>query len=117
MAKEQTVSISVEEYKELLTKEMPVEKDKALVNAIVNVIIEYSEIVKEESWDNDFKTIHIKNENDFVKELLRAMYYTDRATFIAMYKVIASASKEDEINQLNMEYLRRIKEMKNERNE
>ena len=114
MAKEQTVSISVEEYKELLTKEMPVEKDKALVNAIVNVIIEYSEIVKEESWDNDFKTIHIKNENDFVKELLRAMYYTDRATFIAMYKVIASASREDEINQLNMEYLRRIKEMKNE---
>ncbi len=117
MAKEQTVSISVDEYKELLTKEMPVEKDKALVNAIVNVIIEYSEIVKEESWDNDFKTIHIKNENDFVKELLRAMYYTDRATFIAMYKVIASASREDEINQLNMEYLRRIKEMKNERNE
>lgn len=117
MAKEQTVSISVDEYKELLTKEMPVEKDKALVNAIMNVIIEYSEIVKEESWDNDFKTIHIKNENDFVKELLRAMYYTDRAAFIAMYKVIASASREDEINQLNMEYLRRIKEMKNERNE
>lgn len=117
MAREQTVSISVEEYKELLTKEMPVEKDKALVNAIVNVIIEYSEIVKEDSWDNDFKTIHIKKESDFVKELLRAMYYTDRATFIAMYKAIASASREDEINQLNMEYLRRIKEMKNERNE
>lgn len=114
MAREQTVTIPVEEYKELLTKEMPDEKDKALVNAIVNVIVDYSEIVKAESWDNDFKTIHIKNEGDFVKELLRAMFYTDRTTFIAMYKVIASASREDEINQLNMEYLRRIKEMKNE---
>ena len=114
MAREQTVTIPVEEYKELLTKEMPVEKDKALVNAIVNVIVDFSEIVKAESWDNDFKTIHVKNENDFVKELLRAMFYTDRTTFIAMYKVIASASREDEINQLNMEYLRRIKEMKNE---
>ena len=114
MAREQTVTIPVEEYKELLTKEMPDEKDKALVNAIVNVIVDFSEIVKAESWDDDFKTIHIKNEGDFVKELLRAMFYTDRTTFIAMYKVIASASREDEINQLNMEYLRRIKEMKNE---
>lgn len=114
MAREKTVTIPVEEYKELLTKEMPVEKDKALVNAIVNVIVDYSEIVKEGSWDNDFKTIHIKNEGEFVKELLRAMFYTDRTTFIAMYKVIVSASREDEINQLNMEYLRRIKEMKNE---
>ena len=114
MAREQTVTIPIEEYKYLLTKEMPGEKDKALVNAIVNVIIDYSEIVKAESWDNDFKTIHIKNESDFVKELLRSMFYTDRETFIAMYKVLASASREDEINQLNMEYLRRIKEMKNE---
>ena len=114
MAREQTVTIPVEEYKELLTKEMPVEKDKALVNAIVNVIVDFSEIVKADSWEDDFKTIHIKNESDFVKELLRAMFYTDRTTFIAMYKVIASASREDEINQLNMEYLRRIKEMKNE---
>lgn len=114
MAREQTVTIPVEEYKELLTKEMPVEKDKALVNAVMNVIIDYSEIVKADSWDDDFKTIHIKNEGEFVKELLRAMFYTDRTTFIAMYKVIASASREDEINQLNMEYLRRIKEMKNE---
>ena len=114
MAKEQTVTIPVEEYKYLLTKDMPTEKDKALVNAIVNVIVDFSEIVKAESWDNDFKTIHIKNEGDFVKELLRSMFYTDRETFIAMYKVLASASREDEINQLNMEYLRRIKEMKNE---
>ena len=117
MAKEQTVTIPVEEYKELLLREMPVEKDKALVNAIVNVILEFSKIVDENSWDNDFKTVHINDENKFVKELLRAIYYTDRTTFISIYKVLASASKEDEINKLNMEYLRRIKEMKNERNE
>ena len=61
------------------------------MDAIVNVIVDYSDIVKEESWDNDFKTIHIKNEDKFVKELLRAMFYTDRTTFIAMYKVIGNA--------------------------
>ena len=98
----------------MVANERRVEKERSLLNAFVNVIVDYSDIVKEESWDNDFKTIHIKNEDKFVKELLRAMFYTDRTTFIAMYKVIASASKEDEINQLNMEYLRRIKEMKNE---
>ena len=114
MAKEQTVTIPIEEYKYLLTKELPVEKDKALVNAIVNVIVEYSEIAKADSWEDDFKTVHIKDDSRFVKELLRAIYYTDRDTFISIYKVIASESRADEINKLNMEYLRRIKEMKNE---
>lgn len=114
MAREQTVTIPVEEYKELLTKEMPTQKDKALVNAIINVVVDFAEIVKADSWEDDFKTIHIKDNGDFVKEFLRAMYYTDRTTFISMYKAVASVSKEDEINKLNMEYIRAIKEMKNE---
>lgn len=114
MAREQTVTIPVEEYKELLTREMPTEKDKALINAIINVIVDCTEIVEARSWKDDFKTIHVTDDDKFSKEILRAIFYTDRETFIRLYKVLTSISREEELNKMNMEYLRRIKEMKNE---
>lgn len=114
MAKEQTVTIPVEEYKALLLKREPDNAEKAILGAVFNAILDNAELTDSNSYYSTFKGIRIKDTSDCLKAILQAIYYTDRNRFIEIYKAIASDNKNDEINKINMEYLRKIKELKGE---
>lgn len=110
----ETVKISLEEYKGLLSREIPSDKDKMILDAICEIITDNSEIVDRNNYNSDFKGIHFINGSAILKQILTTIYLLDRDRFIDMYKSLANEKRKDTINEMNMEYIRRIKEMKNE---
>ena len=108
------VTISVEEYKALLMKEMPTDKDKILIDCIIDTIKQYSKLVEFDSYASDFKGIEFNHETQCLKEIMASIYAIDRNKFIEMYKELARSKKEDTIKAMNVEYMRQVKELKNE---
>ena len=108
----ETVRITLEEYKGLLSRGIPSDKDKMILDAICDIITDNSEIVDRNNYNSDFKGIHIISNATLAKQLLTTIYLLDRGRFIDMYKSLANEKRKDAINEMNMEYVRKIKELK-----
>lgn len=111
MAKNE-ITIPVEEYKALLMKEAPTDKDRMIVEGIIQTIKDFSKIVDINSYSADFKGIEFKYENKCLAEILGIIYALDRNRFIQMYKELAGEKTKEDIAKINMAYVRKIKELK-----
>ena len=108
------VRITLEEYKGLLSREIPSNNDKIILDAICDIITDNCEMVDRNTYNSDFKGIHFINRDAILKQILTTIYLLNRGRFIDMYKSLANEKRKDIINEMNMEYVRKIKDLKNE---
>ena len=100
------ITISVDEYKELLLKERPSENDKWLLGKIKEFIINNCKI-------ND-ENIEPTNSWDFGKDFIKFIQIIDKGFYKEIIKKAYDDKIEQEENKLKMEKLRALKEASKE---
>lgn len=100
------ITISVEEYKELLLKERPSDNDKWLLGKIKEFIIENCKI--------DDNKIVLKNRYDFGDDFIKFIKVVDVNFYKEIIKSSYDKKMEEEENKLKMEKLRALKEANKE---
>ena len=106
MANKNEVTISLEEYKELLLKERPNDNDKWILGKIKDFIADKCKLKNED--------IEIKDSWDFGEKLLEYIKIIDKDFYKTIIKKTYDEEMEKQNNKLKMEKARKIKEIENE---
>ena len=118
MAKEKTqyVTIPLEEYRELLLKDSPTDKDKVVLERIMleyETCIEYTE--EERSWDSSLMKDHLKvtgNDKDLIKEITRILKYSDFERYMQVWNKKCTQFRENEAIKAKMKQMKEAKEIR-----
>lgn len=103
--KEETIKISLNEYKELLLKERPNDNDKWLLEKIKNFIAQNCEL------DANYKEISIKHGYDFARDILKFIKMIDLEFYKTIVKKCYDNKLEEEETKLRVEKMNAIKEL------
>ena len=108
MAKSNEVTISLEEYKELLLKDKPNNKDTMLLERIKELL--YEHIKYEKDW-NDNITIDFKYDSKFCDELITIIKVVDKEFYKEMIKFVCNEKAKKDAEKSKMEKARAIKDI------
>lgn len=111
MANKNEIVISLDEYKELLLKETPSNKDKILLERIKDLIFE--SIKYEKDWNGNVK-IDFKNYSGFTEELITTIKAIDRDLYKEMIKFVCDEKQKKDSEKAQMEKARAIKDIDKE---
>lgn len=109
--KNKTITIELNEYKELLLKERPSDNDKWLLEKIKNYIAENCKL------DRDCSEITIKDSYDFARDILRFIKMVDMDFYKTIVKKCYDIEIEKEETKLRVEKMNAIKELNKEQRE
>lgn len=110
------VTISLEEYKELLLKERPTDNDKELLERIFNIIepsLEYTD----SSWDSIMKNVRLKDSDGVIKEIFKMIKYVDFERYMAIWNGVQTKHRKEEEQKMMIEQMNNAKDMREENNE
>ena len=108
MAKSNEVTISLEEYKELLLKDKPSNKDTMLLERIKELL--YEHIKYEKNWDDNI-TIDFKYDSKFCDELITTIKVIDKEFYKEMLKFVCDEKAKKDAEKSKMEKARAIKDI------
>lgn len=109
MANKNEVTISLEEYKELLLKERPNDNDKWILGKIREFIADNCKLNGEK--------IEAKDSWDFARDFLNYLKIIDKEFYKELIQKVYDAEIEKKNNELKMGKARAIKQLKEEENE
>lgn len=108
MAKSNEVTISLEEYKELLLKDKPNNKDTMLLERIKELL--YEHIKYEKNWDNNI-TIDFEYDSKFCDELMTTIKVVDKEFYKEMLKFVCDEKAKKDAQKAKMEIARAIRDI------
>lgn len=108
MANKNEVTISLEEYKELLLKDKPNDKDAMLLERIKELIFE--SIKYDKDWDKNVR-IDFKSDSRFTEELVTTIKVVDKELYKQMIKFVCDEKAKKDEEKARMEKARAIKEI------
>ena len=111
MANKNEITISLEEYKELLLRDMPNNTEKMLLERIKSSL--FDNIKYEKDW-NGIITIDFKYDSKFTEELIAIIKIVDREFYKELIKFVCDKKAEEEANKLKMEKARAVKQIDEE---
>lgn len=111
MANKNEVTITLDEYKELLLKDKPNNKDAMLLERIKELLYEHIKYYK--NW-NDNITIDFKSDDNFCKELITTIKVIDKEFYKEMLKYVCDEKAKKDAEKARMEKARAIKELNEE---
>ena len=116
MAKTQTVTISLEEYKELLLKDKPTNRDHEICERIISAVGESLKYSEEHTWDNDYigDNMEVQNGNRVVKEIMRIFKYLDFERYMKIWNEVQTAERNRKAMQEQIDQMNRAKELREE---
>ena len=114
MANKNEVTISLEEYKELLLKDKPNNKDTMLLERIKDLLYEHIEYEKD--WNDNIK-IDFKYDSKFCDELITIIKVIDKEFYKNMLKYVCDEKARKDAEKAKMEKARAIKQVNDEENE
>lgn len=114
MANKNEVTISLEEYKELLLKDKPNNKDTMLLERIKDLLFEHIQYYK--NWDDDI-TIDFKNKSAFCDELITTIKVIDKDLYKEMLKFVCDEKAKKDADKAKMKKARAIKQFNEEESE
>lgn len=109
--KDENVTISLSEYKELLLKERPSENDKWLLEKIKDFIANNCEL------DSNYKNIEINSSWKFSEDLLKFIKLIDMEYYKTIVEKCYNNKLEEEETKLRVEKMNAIKELNKEQEE
>ena len=109
--KNKEVTISLEEYNELLLKERPSDNDKCLLETIKKFIVNHSKL------SDDCKFISIESDWRFSEDLLKYLKLIDMEFYKALVKKCYDNKLQEEEDKIRAEKMRAIKELNKESKE
>lgn len=111
MSNKNEVTITLDEYKELLLKEKPNDKDKMLLERIKELLFEHIKYKKD--W-NDNISIDFKYDSNFTEELITTIKVIDKEFYKTMIKFVCDEKQKKEQEKAQMEKARAIKSIDKE---
>ena len=108
MANKNEVTISLDEYKELLLKEKPNNKDTMLLDRIKELL--YDHIKYEKDWNDNIK-IDFKHDSKFCDELITIIKVVDKEFYKDMIKFVCDEKTKKDVEKAKMEKARAIKDL------
>ena len=108
MAKSNEVTISLEEYKELLLKDKPNNKDTMLLERIKELL--YEHIKYEKNWDNNI-TIDFEYDSKFCDKLITTIKVVDKDFYKEILKFVCDEKAKKDAQKAKMERARAIKDI------
>jgi hypothetical protein len=103
--KDKNITISLNEYKELLLKERPSDNDKWILGKLKDFIADNCEL------DSNYKTISIKDRYDFARDILNFLKMIDLEFYKTIVKKCYDNKLEEEETKLRVEKMNAIKEL------
>ena len=111
MASKNEITISLDEYKELLLKDKPNNKDTMLLERIKELLLEH--IKYEKDWDDNIK-IDFKYDSKFCDELITVIKVVDKEFYKDMMKHVCDEKAKKDAEKAKMEKARAIKNIDKE---
>ena len=111
MANKNEVTISLEEYKELLLKDKPNNKDTVLLERIKDLLFDHIEYYK--NWNDDI-IIDFKRDSAFCDELITTIKVIDKELYKEMLKYVCDEKAKKDADKAKMEKARAIKQVNEE---
>ena len=108
MANKNEIVISIEEYKELLLKDKPNNKDTMLLDRIKTLL--YEHVKYEKDWDGNI-TIDFKHDSKFCDELITTIIVIDKEFYKEMLKFVCDEKAKKDAEKSKMEKARAIKDI------
>ena len=108
MANKNEVTISLEEYKELLLKDKPNDKDSMLLDRIKDLI--FDNIKYDKDWNGDVQ-IDFKNNTKFTEDLITLIKFIDKDLYKVMIKFVCDEKAKKDKEKTDMEKARAIKKL------
>ena len=115
MAKTQTVTISLEEYKELLLKEKPNSNDHEMLERIFNEIqkhLVYSDSKYTSGYVGD--DMKVDNSTEVICEIMRMVKYVDFERYMKIWNQVQTRERKRKDMEAQIEQMNKAKEMRNE---
>lgn len=108
MANKNEIVISIDEYKELLLKDKPNNKDTMLLDRIKTLL--YEHVKYEKDWDGNI-TIDFKHDSKFCDELITTIKVIDKEFYKEMLKFVCDEKAKKDAEKPKMEKARAIKDI------
>lgn len=108
MANKNEIVISIDEYKELLLKDKPNNKDTMLLDRIKTLL--YEHVKYEKDWDGNI-TIDFKHNSKFCDELITTIKVIDKEFYKEMLKFVCDEKAKKDAEKSKMEKARAIKDI------
>lgn len=106
MAIKNEITITLDEYKELLLKDKPNNKDTMLLDRIKTLI--FDSITYYENWDKEVQ-IDFKSDSNFTEELVTTIKVVDKEMYKEMIKHIYDEKAKKDAEKAQMKKARAIK--------
>lgn len=107
------VSISLEEYKDLLLKDRPTTHEKEVVYRIEELLKEYI-IYTDSEWRAIVDNMDCEKEEELIKEIVLMIKYLDREMYMRVWNNAQNKERERVANEMKAKQMREAKEIKNE---
>ena len=117
MARTQTVTIPLDEYRELLLRDAPSDRERELLTRLLEAMSEHLEYEEDERSYYSTNVGHhlkVKDANGLVKELVSVIFYVDRERFMRMWNGIATAERERLAQEAMVRQMNEARELRQE---
>lgn len=111
MANKNEIVISIDEYKELLLKDKPNNKDTMLLDRIKTLLYEHIKYRKD--WEDNI-TIDFKYDSKFCEELITTIKVIDKDLYKEMIKFVCDEKAKKDAEKAKMEKARAVKDIDKE---
>ena len=111
MVNKNEIVISIDEYKELLLKDKPNNKDTMLLDRIKTLLYEHIKYRKD--WEDNI-TIDFKYDSKFCEELITTIKVIDKDLYKEMIKFVCDEKAKKDAEKAKMEKARAIKDIDKE---
>lgn len=118
MAKTQVVTISLEEYKELLLKDKSTDGDHEMLGRIINAVTAHLQYSEEDRWSTRYlgDNMKVDDSDDVVQEIMRIIKYTDFDRYMAIWNGVQTAERNRKAMQEQIDQMNRARELREEQN-
>lgn len=115
-SKSNTVTISLEEYKELLLKDKPLKgNDGEMLERIFNIIEPKLQYTENDYYSNVvMKHVKIKDSDDVMKEIFNMVKYLDFDRYMKMWNKVMSNERERKAQEELINQMKEAKEIRAE---
>lgn len=116
MAKTQYVTIPLDEYKELLLKERPTDRDHEILNRIIDTVTANLKYSNENTWSDSYlgDNMKIEDSDKVMKEIMNIIKYTDFDRYMAIWNSVQTAERNRKAMQEQIDHMNAARELRNE---